>query len=131
VTIVYNLTLTGDTLSGSSRGKARFAKLGTGKIKSNVSIPLPAGVDGAWTVNMNILPLKKLTGTATIVFTSGRKLSGNLTGSFSPNSNLAKVRITGVNDARGTSISLNFNNSEGVPTAVSVRGKLLGQTLRD
>jgi hypothetical protein len=125
ITINYSVTVQGGELSGTARGTASFSKLGTGRITGEVSSLLPTGVDGSWGLQMNILPLGRLGGTATIVLSNGRTLSANLAGSYSPHTDVSNVHVTGIGSGRGISLRLKFT-SGGVQ---SLNGILMGQAV--
>jgi hypothetical protein len=124
ITLVYNLTVAPDTgtLEGVVHGSARFARLGSARINTAVSIPLAGTADGAWTLQMNIVPLNRLAGTATIVFSNNRVLVLNLGGHFSPLLNSSTVRVSGFADSRGNSLVVIFDTD-----VLIVHGRVLGQ----
>jgi hypothetical protein len=133
VSIRYNLEFNAEelTLVGSARGNASFEELSSGKIKDNVVIALAPNMDGSWTVNMDIVPLNKLSGSANIVLSNGRVLPTQLSGSYSSSSGVSKVKLTGINEGKGTSVNLKFFNSEEEGLALdSLNGKILGQGVR-
>src|SRR5882672_5002828 len=130
VVIIYNVAI--DTKShrlfGMARGRARFGQLGSATINSLADIPLPAGMNGTWSVQMNIVPLQRLGGTGAIVLSNGRILPVSLTGSFfSPDT--SRVRLFGLSDARGTALDLQFDTVEGLSTVLGLRGRILGQVV--
>src|SRR5258706_2676561 len=132
ITVHYNLV--GDpgsqTLTGTARGTASFNNLSSAGIKSDVTVQLQASMDGSWTANMKILALQRLAGTGSIVLSSGRSLPTTLLGTYSSRSAVANIRMTGINEARGTSVQLNFISSEEGTEIQLVRGKNLRQTVR-
>src|SRR5437867_6908395 len=69
ITIDYNLEADIDQLAfvGSARGSANFTRLSGTSTKSDVSVGLAAGMDGSWSVDMNIVPLKRLAGSASFI----------------------------------------------------------------
>src|SRR5262245_19911981 len=84
------------TLVGRARGNLNIQGSGSSRIRDDdVSVALPPGVDGSWTLQLNFLPLKQFAGIATIVvsnYTSPdnpagepteRVLTASLTGSYS------------------------------------------------
>jgi hypothetical protein len=133
ITITYHLTVDPATLSltGTSSGNAKFNKLkGGGSINSDVSIPLPAGSDGSWTVQMEILPLTSLAGSGSFVFAT-RSLPTGLSGSFSKSSNVTKVKLTGINEGKGSTLNLNLSTTaDGTVDIQSLKGKVLGQSVK-
>src|SRR5205085_8671072 len=82
IVITYDLAVVEGALQGISRGRAKFSTLGTAIVRNTeVSIPLPAGVDGSWSLQLNFIPLKRLGGSGTITLSNGRVLPMRLTGS--------------------------------------------------
>ncbi|SPE55697.1 hypothetical protein SBV1_2280017 [Verrucomicrobia bacterium] len=51
----------------------------------------------------------------------------SLTGSFSTRTDLAKVRLSGINGSQGNMLNLNLSSSGDLQSAT---GKILGQTVR-
>jgi len=132
INIRYNLEASSEDLAfvGPASGSAKFKALSSAKIKSDVSVPLAGGMDGSWTAQMNIIPLRRLGGSASIILSNGRTLPTQLTGSYSSSSALASVKLTGVNEAKGVSANLKFiRSAEGIELQ-SLKGKILGQTVR-
>jgi hypothetical protein len=85
ITVAYHLTFNPETgaLEGASRGHATFSQLGGGRISSDaISVGLPGGGDGSWSVAMNVIPFKTLSGSAQITLSSGRSVNGALAGRF-------------------------------------------------
>ena len=130
IVITYNLQIQEGALVGKSRGSARFKKLGGGgRINDpNISLPLPAGMDGSWSADMNIVPLDKFGGSGSIILSNGRALPASLSGSFSRQSLVSTVKISGINEAKGSSVTVRFLDGADAPQ--SLRGSILGQTLR-
>src|SRR5579862_5993784 len=56
------------------RGSARFSGLGSGRSLSDVATSIPASSDGTWTLQLNIVPLSRLVGSAQIILPNGRIL---------------------------------------------------------
>jgi len=130
ISVQYNLTVDPGTLTlmGTARGEANFAKFGNGRIDSEmVPIPLPANVDGTWMADLNFLALSRISGSAQVVLANGRALQMSLTGSFSTRTDLAKVRLSGINGSQGNMLNLNLSSSGDLQSAT---GKILGQTVR-
>jgi hypothetical protein len=79
---------------------------------------------------MNIIALRSLGGSALIILSNGKQVPTRLTGSYSARSALANVKLTGINEGLGTSANLKFiSSAEGIELQ-SVRGSVLGQTVR-
>ena len=114
-------------LNGTSKGGVSLSNLGSGKINSEFFQPVPPGIDGSWTVTMNILPLKKLDGSATATFQSGRIVLFDLSGSYSSSRNDSRISLRGVGPSRGARLKLLLDGNSNVEEA---RGKLLGQKVR-
>jgi hypothetical protein len=117
-------------LFGSARGSASFSGLSSASIKSDVAIGLAPGMDGSWSVQMNIVALKKLSGSAVITLSNQRALQTHLSGSFSSSSAVAKVKLSGIDQSKGTSVNLNFISSEEGMEIEKLDGKILGQSVR-
>jgi hypothetical protein len=126
ISVVYKFTVMpqSGTLEGTARGNARFARLGNSRIRSDVSAALPANADGAWTLQMNIVPLNRLAGTAFVVLSNGRTLQLNLTGSYSAARDRAVIRMSGFDATRGNSITVILGPES------RLRGRVLGQVVR-
>jgi hypothetical protein len=123
-------------------GSVHIAGIGTAPVKPlpGFSIALPSGVDGSWTLSLDILALKRLGGTATASidrYTSSQNdansapstiLSANLQGSYNARSGVSTVAITGTGTSRGTSLVAYFTTGASAPSKLV--GKVLGQTVR-
>ncbi len=116
------------SLVGTAKGNVSYTKL-SGKINSDIAVPLPPGVDGLWSVQMDVVPLSRLGGSGNIVLSNGRVLPMKLAGSFSQTTRLSKVQLSGIrvgdNDGRGNSVKLNFFTGAAQPDLV--KGTILGQ----
>ncbi len=127
ILIRYDLEVVEGVLQGKSRGSAKFAKLGNATIRNaNVSVAIPPGMDGSWNLQMDIVPLKKLAGSGSIVLSNGRILPANLTGSL--DSGRFKVKLTGINENAGGRMNLIFFEAAASPEIL--QGRILGQTVR-
>ena len=127
IQLVYTLAITPETrtLDGTVRGSARFGQLGSSRIHSDVSIGLPGNADGGWTLQMNIVPLNQLAGSALIVLSNGRVLQAHLGGHYSVRLDQSTVHVTGFGDSRGNSATVVF------ATDVSfLQGQVFGQAVR-
>lgn len=94
---------------------------------------LPAGVDGSWTLTLQMLGGKSLEGSATIATGPGQVMGFTVTGPVNGLANTATARLRGSRAISGTTISgvgskatifsdVAFDN-------FSVNGKVMGQTL--
>jgi hypothetical protein len=125
--IKYDLQVVEGALVGKSRGSARFSKLGSATINdANVSLPLAAGMNGSWTLQLSVVALQKLAGSASIVLSNGRTLPATLSGSFA--SGRSAVKLTGINEATGSRLNVVFFDNAAAPD--SMRGRILGQTVQ-
>jgi hypothetical protein len=127
IVITYDLSVVEGALQGKSRGSAKFSTLGSAIVRNTaVSIPLPAGMDGSWSLQLNFVPLKRLGGTGTITLSNGRTLPMRLSGS----SALGRfvVRLTGINEGAGNRLNVIF--FDGVAAPEVVLGRVLGQSVR-
>jgi hypothetical protein len=132
ISVSYDLEVDPATMSllGSARGHASFTKFPGGSVTSDsMAVPLPAGVDGTWSAQLDVVPLGHLVGTGEIVLSNGRILPVRLSGSFSGTTGLSKVHLSGYrsgdNDGRSTSLRMNFFTDAPQPDFLS--GTMLGQ----
>ena len=134
ISVKYNLEVNAEThtADGTARGSASFGKLSGGKIKTDVSVPLPGDPNGAWALQMTIVPLNKLGGSAVIFIpANNRSLQANLSGSYSSHSDSSKVKVSGFGASRGNNANVTFTTSDGSSSLISLKGKVLGQTVRE
>ncbi len=125
ISVQYNLEVSQGFLNGTAVGRAKFGKSGSGRINTSLyGVPLPAGLDGSWTVTMNFQPSG---GTGSIVLSNGRSLQTSLASSFSARTGLARIKLTGAGSDRGNTLSLSFLPATSAVESLS--GKLLGQTV--
>jgi len=132
ISLSYNLFLNVEDgqLQGSARGVANFKQLGSGTVRDDfVTVPLPGGIDGSWSTTMTIIPLKKLGGFAYIFLPNGRIMQASLSGSYSANSGISKIKLTGVGEDKGFTVTFTATSGEEGLQLETVRGRILGQTL--
>ena len=130
ISIKYSLEVGPGGFTGTAKGSANFARLGDGQINSSVTeVPLPAGVNGSWTAQLDIVPFKRLAGTGVILLSNGRQLQSSLSGSYSSTTGLSKVKLTGTFGSQGNSLNLSFLT--GATTPESAKGKIMGQTVQE
>ena len=128
--ITYHLHVEDGALVGTSRGHVRVDKIGPATANADdISVPLPAGMDGTWAAHMNIVPLQQLGGTASIVLSNGRTLPATISGSFSADTQQSRVKLKGINEGKGLSLNLAFETDATTPD--TVRGRILGQTVHE
>ena len=125
ISVQYSLQVSPGSLGGTACGQVRLAGLGSGTIRGAVAnVPIPANVDGSWTVNMNLQPPG---GSGSILLANGRSLQANPTVSYSARSGLQSIKLSGAGADRGTTVAINFLPATSVLSSLS--GKVLGQTV--
>jgi hypothetical protein len=131
IVITYHLFLDTDNwvLTGTSRGSIRIPGVTTGRINTTVSVPVPGSPDGTWSIDLNTLTLNHIGGSGVITTPAGRTLPGKLSGSVS-RQGLWRVRFTGTLDGKGSSATINLLPDESGPNLQTMRGRILGQTVR-
>jgi hypothetical protein len=117
-------------LLGRSRGTLNVRGVGKGKIRTDdVEIDLPPTADGSWMLLAHIIPFKKLGGDAIAFFPgTGRQIQMNLSGTYSPASDIARLKMSGTAPSRGVNLNVDFDAE--TDTVLNVRGKILGQSVR-
>jgi hypothetical protein len=135
ISVVYHLTFNPDTsrLEGSSRGRIALAGIGQSRIFSDdISVGLPSGGDGSWTLNVTAVPLNKMIGSAQILLSNGdpsggRGVNAFVSGHFDPNA-ISVARMVGTNVDRGSSGVFSFTTTEeGEVVLETIQGRILGQ----
>jgi hypothetical protein len=103
--------------------------LSTTVSQSPVSDPLPAEMDGHWTLKLQIVPTgNRLSGLATITADRGRVFNLKLTGLYSSKTGQSKMVLTGSGPDKGASLQL---VSMGPDMELrSMRGRVGGQLIR-
>jgi hypothetical protein len=133
----YNLVVTNlTTLAGTSSGSAHFSNLGSGSLKSSISLPLPPGVDGGWNVTLDMFPFAfgtKLAGTAVVLVDNipSTTLATKATGTLPAQSATAKVKLSGTGFSAGTQINMQFIPIVGATNVATINGKILGQKVKN
>ena len=125
ISIVYELNVAAETgtLEGGARGSAKFGRLGRSKISATpVSVALPSGAGGGWTLQLTIVPLNRLAGSALVILPNGRTFQAHLSGRFFGDQSV--VTISGFAEGRGNSVTITFNTDNEV---LFLRGRVLGQ----
>jgi O-glycosyl hydrolase len=125
----------GRTLVGRTSGSAHFSDRGNGNINSDISLPLPAGADGGWTVVLDASQSgTKLSGTAVVRVDSAASniLLAKANGNLPKQSTVAKVKLSGYGGSAGTQINLQFIPVAGATNlAATVNGRVLGQKVKN
>ena len=133
--ITYNLTYnpTDVVLEGTSRGSVTMSSTGKSKVNAPVGVPLPIASNGSWNALLDVVPFKNIGGSGQIFIlpSASRTLGGNLSGSFSPGQNLSKIKLTGSGATRGFNVQFNLGvNAQGEPELETMKGRILGQNVR-
>jgi hypothetical protein len=125
ISIVYELDVSAENgdLEGRARGTANFGRLGRSKVSATpVSVSLPTS--GGWTLQMTIVPLSRLAGTALVILPNGRTFQAHLSGRFADEQSV--IRISGFAEGRGNSATIIFTTDNEV---TFLRGRILGQVV--
>ncbi len=133
ISLSYNLEVNAEagTLTGTVRGGAGFAALGSGRVNSDISVDLPSGMDGSWSAHLTIAPLNPLAGTGQITLSNHRLLQTTLKGSFKSSLDQTSVRLSGIGDSLGTRVNLKFIQVGDNPAELTdLSGRILGQKVR-
>lgn len=134
ISVVYHLTFNSETsrLEGSSRGRMVLAGVGQSRISSDsISVGIPSGGDGSWTMNGTVVPLNRMVGSAQIILSSGdpsggRGVNALVSGHFEPNA-ISLARMVGTNVDRGSSGTFSFTTDDEGVVLETIQGKILGQ----
>ncbi len=128
ISVTYSLDIAPEsgTMEGTARGSGKFGRLGSTRIHSDISVPLPGGTDGSWTLQMNIVSFSRLGGTASVILSNGRTLILNLSGSYSSSQDRSTVHLSGFGDSRGNSGTVKFDSDLNL---LELRAKLFGQSV--
>jgi len=95
---------------------------------SSPPIPLPEGMNGDWTLDIDIVAEgNRLEGYGTITLSSGRELDYEVTGIYDPQSQSSKLKFVADRNAAGSSLSLTIQGPE--MSLTHLRGRILGQKL--
>jgi hypothetical protein len=103
--------------------------LGTLVSREFVTVPLPEGNDGRWTLSLTMIPNgDRLAGAASILFANGTALQLRLVGKYFPATGKSKLVLSGNGTDRGASLQITLA-SPGM-NIESLRGRVGGQTIR-
>jgi hypothetical protein len=127
----YNLVFNSETgsLDGTCRGNVTFQKFGSGNVRSDVSVTVPSGSDGSWTMNLTIRPLNYLGGSGTIITSDGRALPAVLHGVFQPGLGRSVINLNGTQEGAGTASKVMLINGESGIELQRATGHVLGQRI--
>lgn len=127
--INYRLHVDNETrqLLGIGVGTVQLQGMGSLRVRSDIAIPLPAGMDGSWTLQMNITPLQKLLGNGSIILSNGRVLPLVLSGRYYSTSAVSLIGTRTFGEERGSSYAILFDDA-GVR---NMGGTILGQRVDD
>jgi hypothetical protein len=135
ISVAYHLTFnpTNASLEGTSRGRMVLAGAGQSRISSeNISVGIPSGGDGSWTMNGTVVPLNRMIGSTQIILSSGdpsggRPVNAFVSGQFDP-AGISGARFVGTNVDRGSSGTFSFSTSDtGDVVLETFQGRILGQ----
>jgi hypothetical protein len=135
ISVVYHLTFNSETsrLEGSSRGRMVLAGAGQSRISSDsISVGIPSGGDGSWTMNGTVVPLNRMIGSTQIILSSGdpsggRGVNAFVSGRFEPDA-ISVAHMVGTNVDRGSSGTFSFTTTEeGEVVLETIQGRILGQ----
>jgi len=132
ISVNYKLAVNSSdgTLVGTARGDASFSRVGGGAINSDVAVPIATGTNASWVLQLFITPLKKLGGSGNVILADGRTLTGNLLGNYSSQKDQANLKWTGINDSKGSSLKISMASVGETNLLLSLKGKVLGQSVR-
>ncbi len=132
-------------LVGRVSGTSRIAGFGSAKQRDDdVVIPLPNGVDGSWYLAMDFVPFKSFSGTGAIVtsayvspenpvgWPTERVMQATVKGSYNAKRDVTTARLTTTRENKGASLSISYPGGEdyNIREVATIRGKVLGQTIR-
>lgn len=136
----YNLVVdpVGRNLVGTITGNANFSSLGSGKLNSPIILPLPGGVDGGWSIVLDVFPFgNKISGTGVILVNSltnapQTALATKANGSLPKQDTRAKMKVAGYGNSSGTQVNMQFIPLLGATNLIAtVSGKVLGQKVKN
>jgi hypothetical protein len=146
VSYKLNVDPAGHSLFGTASGSISIQGSGSSKIKTDVVLPLPTGVDGSWSVNMVGLTLKQFIGTGTIEVAAfhspelpggwppTRILYMELKGSYNSSKNQANANLDGIDEDTGSNLTVKIQRTDEFPYyepfPVRMSGKVLGQKIK-
>lgn len=128
VFVQYNLTVVPGGLAGTARGNVRFASFGRGRIHSGVPfLPLPAGADGSWTVQLDLGSGDSAGDGGVILLPNGRDLRGIVAWGLGTELSVERMKLLGTNADKGN--TLNVRIARHTEALQSLSGRILGQTV--
>jgi hypothetical protein len=121
----YDLTLDPMNLAiyGQGKGKAKAKGLGSAKLDDDFYEFLPFGMDGDWSLTVDVSPDgKKWTGWALLELTNGREIQYDAKGETSKKG-ITKIKLKGLGEAKNSKLKLTMEGE----SLLMVEGKVLGQ----
>jgi hypothetical protein len=130
IVLVYKLELDPETqqLTGTVRGTARFSQLRGGRVHQDVTVALPAGNDGSWTLTLDLNSTTPPGGNAEITLPNGRFLPYAVRGKYSSSTDSTKLTLSGFGNSRGSKLTLRVAGTNALLT--ELRGRVFGQKLK-
>ncbi len=137
MTVLPGITTGVAAMGGKVTGNVHFSNLGNGDLKSDMVLPLPPGVDGGWMVKMDAYPFgNKISGSAVVLVNttptnSTTTLATKVTGTIPKQTVLAKTKLSGTGNSKGTKLNLDFTPLLGQTNIAKMSGKVLGQNVKN
>lgn len=128
----YALTVNPETgaLEGTVRGSFHSDEAGGGKVSSFVTVPLASAQNGKWRAALTVSGLNPPNGTGSLTLSSQRVLNGEVRGSYSKSSGVARAKLTGTNEDKGSKVQFDIVTLESGSFVTGLNGVVLGQRVR-
>jgi Cytochrome c554 and c-prime len=128
ILVQYNLKVTPSGLAGTAKGNVKFANHSRRRINSRISdLPLPAGVDGSWRVQMDFSASNASAGAGEILLPNGRNVAVNLARGMASARGIERIKLLGASADRGN--VLNVQLASQTAALQSLSGRILGQSV--
>ena len=113
------------TVTGSVAGQSI-------KDRTEIDMPLNAGIDGVWITSMNLRsdPKNRVSGTGTVQISGGKSYAFDVAGTYTQKKGVATLNFKGQNMAsKAASLKMNVAPSTGGMAVQTMNGRFLGQTV--
>jgi hypothetical protein len=128
LTVRYDLEVGAAGLAGKAHGTVFSAGLGRLPVRSQISgIPLPAAVDGSWSVHLDPPAAGERSGSGWVTLPNGRNVRALLTGGSTGVTNVDRVKFSGTTVDRGNAMTIYYDAETLALRKLS--GRLLGQAV--